>query len=462
MANVLLLRTFKGISLFKEKKSLKKIQSPFAPPLSLLYLASVLEKSGHTIDFIDLSCESAPKNKIKRIINRIDVIIITVLPGNQYETASLSQYIKKENPHIPIIIEGLFCAIDPINAMQIIQSADLCIKGEAEWIINDLINTFNGIGSVRDIPNIFYRKENQIRKTISTYQLRNLDEKPFPARHLAKQYDYGMMNGIHLCKPPFTSMVTSRGCPNNCRFCNSNYINGNYRERTFNNVIQEFKEINNEYNSVMIEDDNFLFNQKRAWKIFNSLIKESIDIEIFIAGARVDSADRELYKKMAKAGVKFISFGIESGNQEILNYYNKKVTLSQIRKAINLSVEMNIITWGNFIFGAPIETKEQLQETLDFSLSLPLDMAFYRHLSYQRGSPLWENAVSSNIINKNENYKLIGSSEKESFLTDEEISDFCKKAFKKFYYRPTYLFQEVSRCILRNDFTIIRSLYSAL
>jgi anaerobic magnesium-protoporphyrin IX monomethyl ester cyclase len=185
-------------------------------------------------------------------------------------------------------------------------------------------------------------------------------------------------------------------------------------------------------------------------------------MEIFIAGARVDSADRDLYEKMAKAGVKFISFGIESGNQEILNYYNKKVTLSQVRKAINLSIEMNIITWGNFIFGAPVETREQLQETLEFSLSLPLDMAFYRHLSYQRGSNLWENAVSDHIIDKNDNYKLVGSCNTRSFLTEEEISNFCRKAFKRFYYRPSYLLQEIFRCISRNDFTIIRSLYSAL
>jgi hypothetical protein len=96
MANVLLLRTFKGISLFKEKKSLKKIHPPFAPPSSLLYLASILEKSGHNVDFIDVSCESKPGDKINLIIDRFDSIIITVLPGNQYETASLSQFIKKK------------------------------------------------------------------------------------------------------------------------------------------------------------------------------------------------------------------------------------------------------------------------------------------------------------------------------------------------------------------------------
>ena len=462
MAHVLLLRTFKGISLFKEKKAKKKIHPPFAPPLSLLYLASVLEKYGHNVSFIDATCETNPKEKINQIIDSCDSIIISVLPGNQYESASLSQFIKKRNPTIPIIIEGLYCTIDPINAMQIIQSADLCIRGEGEYVINDILKVFDGIGLLKDIPGIYYRKDDQIKNTASSISVMDLDEKPFPARHLVKQYDYGMMNGIHLCKPPFTSMITSKGCPNNCLFCNSRYINGIYRQRTSENIINEFKEIDDEYNSVMIEDDNFLSNKKRALRIFDSLIQEGIDMEIFIAGARADSADRELYKKMAKAGVKFISFGIESGNQDVLDYYNKGITLSQIRKAIELSIEMNIITWGNFIFGAPVETRDRLQDTLEFSLSLPLDMAFYRHLSYQRGSPLWENAVSNDIITENEIFKLLGSCNIESSLTEAEISNFCRNAFKRFYYRPSYLLQEIIRCIKRNDFTIIRSLYSAL
>jgi radical SAM superfamily enzyme YgiQ (UPF0313 family) len=462
MAHVLLLRTFKGISLFKEKKLKKKIHPPFAPPLSLLYYASVLEKNGHNVTFIEVTCEINPEEKINQIIDSCNSIIITVLPGNQYESASLSQFIKNRNPNIPIIIEGLYCTIDPINAMQIVQRADLCIRGEGEYVINDILKVFDGIGSLKDIPGIYYRKDDQIKNTSSSIPAMDLNEKPFPARHLVKQYDYGIMNGIYLCKPPFTSMITSKGCPNNCQFCNSQYINGKYRERSSENTINELKKIDYEYNSVMIEDDNFLSNKKRAGKIFDSLIREGINLEIFIAGARVDSADRELYKKMAKAGVKFISFGIESGNQEILNYYKKGVTLSQIRKAIDLSIEMNMITWGNFIFGAPIETREQLQETLEFSLSLPLDMAFYRHLSYQRGSPLWENAVTKDIITENEIYKLLGSCNIESSLTEEEIAIFCRNAFKKFYYRPSYLLQEIIRCIKRNDFTVIRSLYSAL
>ena len=462
MSNVLLLRTFKGISIVRDKKNSKNKQAPFAPPLSLLYIASSLIDHGHNVDFIEVTCESKPEIKIQRYLTACDIVIINLLPGNQAESESLAQFIRKIKPEIPIIIQGLYCTINQIKALNDIPSANICIQGEAEHIINDLVMAIQGKVTLCEIPGILYRDNKIIRYAKPAITINDLDKISFPARHLVKNYDYGKLKGIYLCKPKFTSIITSRGCPNQCRFCTTRFINGPYRQRSADNVFKEIKEINDNYNSVMIEDDNFLADKKRAHKIFDRLIEHGIEIEMFIAGARVDSADESLYKKMAKSGVKFLSFGIESGNQEILNYYNKNVTISQIKKAVKLAVENDIITWGNFIFGAPIETIDQMKETLDFSLSLPIDIAFYRHLSYQRGSKLWKEALSNNFIDINTNFQLIGYNKTESLMTKEEISKFCNMAFKRFYIRPSYILREIFRSIKRNDFTILRSLYSAI
>ena len=112
----------------------------------------------------------------------------------------------------------------------------------------------------------------------------------------------------------------------------------------------EIEEINKKYNSVLFIDDNSLANKNRAHKIFDMLLEIDLDLDILLMGARVDSADGVLYKKMKKAGVKYVEFGIESGNQDVLNFYNKNVTLEQVRNAIRLCRRMNFITAGNFIF----------------------------------------------------------------------------------------------------------------
>jgi anaerobic magnesium-protoporphyrin IX monomethyl ester cyclase len=443
--------------MFFSKKSSRKSQPPFSPPLSLLYVASSLENEGHTVNLIDASFEENPEGKIRHMIPTIDVVIIHIYPGNQMESTALANFIRNNRPDIPIIIQGLYCTIQPEQALRGVPSADICIQGEGEHIIKEITEAVDGKRMLSEIPGVHYREKDQIKAGKKPREIKELDTLPFPARHLVKEYDYGMMNGVHLCKPQFTSISTSRSCPFRCRFCTTRFINGTFRQRTPENVLNELREIQGEYGSVMVDDDNFLADTRRTHKILDGLIQAGSELELFITG-RVDNVDRELYRKMAKAGVKFISFGIESGNQDVLDYYHKRITLSQIRKAIDLAREMKIITWGNFIFGAPIETKEHLKNTMKFSLSLPLDIAFYRQLSYQRGSELWEEAVANGLIDEGTSFCYAGSGKTVTNFTDGELSDYCRRAYKKFYYRPTYLLQEFFRSVGRKDFTVLRSL----
>ncbi len=438
-----------------------KSQPPFSPPLSLLYLASSLETEGHHVDLVDVDFEENPENTIRRILPVIDAAVMNIYPDNLEASEALAQYVHSSRPDLPVIVHGLYCAIERERTLPKIPSADICIQDDAEHTIKEVAKGVEGKPTLSEIKGISYRENNQIKSTDRPTERKNIDDLAFPARHLTKQYPYGLMNGIPLCTPPFTSILTSRGCPFHCRFCNAQFINGPYRQRSAENVLEEFKELEQEYHSVMIADENFLADPRRADKIIDGLIKAGSNLELFVTGARVDTADRQRYQKMAQAGVKFISYGIESGNQEVLDYYRKEITLSQIRNAVDLAREMKFITWGNFIFGAPIETKKHVRDTLKFSTSLPLDMAFYRHLSYQRGSPLWKEAVADRYINEEISFCPAGSNTP-SILTTQELSGYCRYAFKRFYYRPTYLFKEVMRCLSRKDFTILRSFLSMM
>jgi radical SAM superfamily enzyme YgiQ (UPF0313 family) len=447
--------------LFAKKTSIKN-QPPFSPPLSLLYIASSLESEGHQVDLIDVSFEENPEGKIRTLLSTIDTVIINVYPGNLEESKSLADFIHSNQPDIPIIIHGLYCTIHREHTLQDIPSADICIEDNGEHIITEVAKAIDGKKMFSEIPGISYRENNQIKTMKKPTEIKELDELSFPARHLVKKYEYGTMNGIRLCRPRFTSIMTSRGCPFRCRFCTTHVVSDPFSQRSSENILHEFREIQDDYNSVMIVDENFLADAQHAHSIMNGLIQAGSTLDLFIAGARVDSANRELYRKMAQAGVKLISFGIESGNQDVLDYYHKQITLSQIRKAIDLAREMKIITWGNFIFGAPIETKQHLRKTMKFSLSLPLDMAFYRQLSYQRGSSLWAEAVKNGMIEEKTSFCYAGSGKTFTNFTDEELSEYCRWAFKRFYYRPTYLLKEVSRCVSRKDFTILKSLRSVI
>ena len=126
---------------------------------------------------------------------------------------------------------------------------------------------------------------------------------------------------------------------------------------------------------------------KTCDKILDFLIKEKTDLEIWLSGMRVDVADEKLFKKMKKAGIKIAGMGIESGSQEILRYYNKRITLSQIRKAIYLARKTGIVIEGYFIIGAPIETRKHIEKTIEFAKSLPIDIAIFFTLCLSKGRP---------------------------------------------------------------------------
>jgi radical SAM superfamily enzyme YgiQ (UPF0313 family) len=253
-------------------------------------------------------------------------------------------------------------------------------------------------------------------------------------------------------------MSTSRGCPFKCYFCArySNIIKGwGYRQRSADSVIKEIREIDGEYGSVLIVDDNFIVDKKRAHKIFDELINSSTKIHLIIEGSRVDSADRKLYLKMKKANVKYIGYGVESGNQDTLDFYKKGFRLNQVKKAIDLSREMGFLTNASFIIGAPNEKKKQIENTIKFACSLPLDAASFWPLHYTWHSRLWTEAVKNKKISKNEYGvpadKRLGLGN----FTNEELWSFVKNAYKRFYLRPGYLFDQIYQSILKQDFRLL-------
>lgn len=427
----------------------------YTPPLGLLYLASALEDDGHKAEIIDFSYEEFDKEKLKRKLNSVDVVGITVLTYTVKTSAIITKMVKDNYPDIPVLIGGPHCLIDPEKALLDI-GADICVAGEGEIVIKKIAKMIEENRAPSDLPGVYYRHNGKIIKGKPLEVIEDLDSLSFPSRHLVEQYDYGYMIGVHLPKGRFTSLMTSRGCPFNCNFCLSRkYPIKRYRTRSPENVIEEIKKISEKYDSMLIADDNFLADKKRVKKIMDMIRKEKIDMEIWIEGVRVDSSDKELFKKMKESGVKAIEFGIESGNQDVLDFYNKQITLPEIRKAVQTSRETGFITLGNFIFGAPIETTKHFENTIKFAKSLPLDIAFFYVLDYLKGCDIWEEAAKTGKI-KSDQPRVESGSIKGNFTT-EELEQWKVNANKEFYLNPRYIAGQVYRAFERKDIRMLKA-----
>jgi len=278
----------------------------------------------------------------------------------------------------------------------------------------------------------------------------DLDSLDFPDRSLIKHYSYGKENitGItYFARGKITTIMTSRGCPFNCKFCVSKSIFKKCRLRSAENVVMELEEISKDYESVFVVDDNFLMDKKKAHKIMDLLIQKNLDLDIWISGVRITDADKELFKKMKKAGVKSLEFGIESGNQEILDYYNKKITLKQVEKSVKLSKKIGFFTVGNFILGAPIEIEKHINDTISFAKKLNLDFAFFYGFNFLKGSEIWEDAYKQGKINENEMFVPCDSRRNLCNFTPDELRESLSRAFLSYYISPKYLISQFIRSI---------------
>jgi len=461
MAHLLLIRTTAGRSqLFAGRKPRGKIL-PFSPPLSLLSLGAILENNHHQIHVLDVAFEKDPLGDVQQRLPSLDAVVVYVAPGCEVASQFLVEFIKRLRPDLPVVLDGAYCTSHAGETLQHIP-ADISLNGEGELIIEKILQTLEDRGNLSDIPGVYFRKDNVILAGRPAEAVKDLDSLPFPARHFTEQYEYGWFNGIHLSHAKFTSIVTSRGCPRHCRFCASGFLNGGYRQRSVKNVFEEFRTLAGTYGSVLIDDENFFADRTRAVKILEGLITSGLDLELFIGGARVDTVDQDLYTLMKRAGVRFISFGIESGTQDILDYYQKKITLDQICDAVHLADEAGMISCGNFIFGAPVESHEQMEETMHLAMSMPLDLAIFRPLTYQRGSPLWHEAVDAGRFGDDLTYCFADTKRTGGVFSEKELTRYCHWAFLRYYLRPQYAFKELTRCARRRDFTVVKSLLSVI
>jgi len=424
------------------------------PPLGILYLAKILENDGHNVEVIDFNAEFLPEDKIKKKILSSDAVGMTVYTeSTAYKNSiRLSNFVKECDKNIPVLIGGPHCTLYPEQAL-INLNADICVIGEGELIIKQIAEAIQGERKLSTIPGIYYKENNEIKKNKSTEQIKNLDALPFPARHLVDKYEYGYLFGLKIAKGKLTSFLASRGCPFRCRFCGMCYLLPKYTRRSINNITKEIDEvINAGYKTISFVDDNFLQKKEEAEKIMDFIIEKNMDIRLWIEEARVDSADKRLYQKMRDAGVETINFGIESGNQDVLDYYNKRITIDKIREAVNLSKEMGFYVNASFILGAPIETKKHIENTIKFAKSLPLDSAVFYNLVYGYGAPIWDEAVKEGKIKPDEHAVNADSKRGLGKLTEEELNNYNIKAYKSYYFNPRLWGREIFYAFSKKDF----------
>jgi anaerobic magnesium-protoporphyrin IX monomethyl ester cyclase len=418
----------------------------YNPPLGILYLAASIKKfSNHEVKVIDTQVEELGYSDLKERIRRYDpdVIGMTTLTFTLIDVIKLCRIIKKINPKIKIILGGPHVNIYPDETMQT-KEVDFIILNEGEEIIVELLDN---IDNPKDIKGIVYRDGDKVVHTEGRPFIKDLDKIPFPDRTATPFKKY---SSLLAKQTPITTMITSRGCPYKCIFCDRPHLGKMFRARSAKNVVDEMQECEQMgIKEIFIYDDTFTIDRQRVIDICAEIHRRELKVKWDIR-ARVNTVDKELLKIMKKAGCQRIHYGVEAGNPEILKVLKKGITKDQVRTAFKLTRKEGIDTLAYFMIGSPRETKETILESIEFAKELKPDYVHFTITTPFPATELFSLGLKEGIIArdywaeyaKNPTQDFIPPLWVEN-LSKKELVNLLNHAYKEFYTRPIYILQRV-------------------
>jgi len=365
------------------------VSAPFCPSLTLSMLAGAAALDGHEINILDLRREQEPLTQLHNQLRRFqpEVIGISVLTMMFPEVQKLAQEIKRVSPDALLLAGGVHPSAMPEQMLNDTEF-DVIVIGEGEQTLREILAG----GDLSEIHGLLYRDGDELKRTPPRELLKNLDELNLPAYNFFELDRYDVPTLLWK-KSRIAMSESSRGCPFSCIFCASRLVFSHlWRPKSPDYVIAEVNQLLDwGFEEIHFQDDAFSTDLSRAKEICHRILAldRRFPWELY-NGIRIDRVDDEFLALAAKAGCYRVRFGVESGNQRVLDSIGKRVTLAQIREAFRLTRKHDIETIALFIFGLPEETNEAMEDSINLARSLPVDFARVSVLSPCPGTPLYE------------------------------------------------------------------------
>jgi radical SAM superfamily enzyme YgiQ (UPF0313 family) len=418
-------------------ESVNRVQGIY-PPLGLLYISSSLRSFDHEVKFIDSQALNLTTDEVKKEIRKFnpDVVGTMAMTSTLKGALEVCKLAKEVNREIKTVIGGPHMYIYPRETVSY-DFVDFGISGEGEFRIIELLDFLEKKRKIQHIDGITYKKEGKVYHIPIKRYIKDINSIPFPSRDLIPIEKYYSIISLH----PFTTMITSRGCPFNCSYCFKSPIDRHVRFRSKENVIAEIEYCLSEFKlrEIWFYDDTFTLNRKHVIELCNEIITRNLKFK-WEAPTRVDSLDLELLKIMKRAGCMRLRLGIESGSQRILNLMRKGINKTQIEKAVKMCKKVGIETFCFFMLGYPTETEKEMKETIDFAIKLNPDWAMFSITTPYPQTELYQFASELGLINK-DYWKLFTLNEENDRMPycAENVAHYTKKAYRKFYFRPRFV-----------------------
>jgi len=437
--------------------------SGIEPPVFGTAIAGFIRNQGYSVKIIDTETEGlTPELAADEIIKHSPLLVNIVVAGSNPSASStplmaiteeIMKALKRKSPDIKTILTGIHPSALPERTLKE-TATDFVGKGESFYTVLSLLEALKKRKNVAEckIAGLWYLKDNKVVSGGWGKLVENLDELPVPAWDLLDLNKYRAHNwhcfGRLEQRSPYAVIFTSLGCPYNCSYCNIHaFYDGKpgIRFRGPEKIIEEidFLVKNQKVKNIKFLDELFAINEERVNHVCDLLINRGYDLNIW-AYARINTVNENMLRKMKKAGINWLCYGIESGSQKVRTGVDKLgFSQDEIKKAVKMTQDEGIYVLGNFIFGLPDDNSETLKETFNLAKELNCEYVnFYANMAYP-GSQLYEEAMRKGLaLPKN----WLGFSQlseetlplSTKYLSGADVLRFRDSAFKEYYSSPEY------------------------
>jgi len=440
----------------------------FYYPYFLAYAAGASEKAGFEVKLIDAVANEWSREQTLNFVKEFapDMVVIDTSTPSIYNDVEIGSRIKEFLPKTHITLVGTHPSNLPEETLKLGKIDSVC-RGEYDYTVRDIASALEYGTPMENVDGIVFKKRGKLIFNKPRDLIKNLDELPFVSEVYLKHFGIKKIKKYFYAslRWPQITILTARGCPYNCAFCNSP-MKASYRPRSIENVVEELEYIQKnipEVKEIMFEDETFPADKERTMDLCNLMIERGIKLK-WSCNARVNT-DLETLKKMKEAGCRLMCVGFESPDQKVLDNIHKGTTSEIQEKFMENSRKAGILVNGCFIFGLPSDTMETMKKTLEFAKKLNCDTSQFYPLQVYPGTEAYEWAKKNNYLTTEDYSKWVDEGEMTTTvsrpeLTKEELLKFCDNARKEYYLRAKYIIPKLIQSI-KSPEEAIRTLKSA-
>jgi len=421
------------------------------PPLGLLYVGGALRQAGHEVK-LDLSEDTDNQEKID--FSDAEIVGITSTTSQFKKAMKIAKQAKDYGKKV--MMGGPHPTSSPEETLKS-GYVDFVVRSEGEATAVELLQAMqesNGHFDPSKIMGISWveKETGTVVHNPTRPFIWDLDALPYPARDLGGDVMYYRNKGIDGQVSP--TMITTRGCPYGCRFCDVHVLAGRrWRMRSPQLVADEIEHLLAEYGAqdIRIMDDIINYSNEKLHSLFDVIIARNFNVSFWVMG-RADMLikDPSSAEKMACAGVRTMFLGIESPSKRILKVYRKggNASADTSQQAVSLLRQHGIEAYGGFIVGEPTETEEEIKTTIDYAKFINPATAQFSILTPYPGTEVWSQMKDRLIVHDWDKFDGLHAVFHGDHLKAPEIEALCRKAYINFYLRPKRVASQIKAAMM--------------